>query len=91
MQTLTFRQIVLDINRVQSFVEHPACWTASRSLTLQLLSIELSLRNPRRKVGENQPQLAGETHEPHSLPLSPLTSLIETLKHALNFVTSHTN
>lgn len=47
-QTLSFQHIVLDVYRVQSFVEHPAHWTASRSLTLQLLhgSIELTLRNP---------------------------------------------
>lgn len=91
MQTLTFQQIVLDIYRVQSFVKHPAHWTASRSLTLQLLSIELSLRNPCNKIGENRLQPAGETHKPDPLPLSPLTSLIETLKYATNFVTQITN
>ena len=42
-------------------------------------------------MGENRPQLAGETHKPDSLPLSPLTSLIETLKYAMNFVTLPTN
>ena len=42
-------------------------------------------------MGENRPQLAGETHKPDSLPLSPLTSLIETLKYATNFVTLRMN
>ena len=62
-------RLFLDICRVQSFVKHAAHWIALRSWTLQLLSIELSLRNPRHKMGENQAQLAGETHKPDSLPV----------------------